>query len=159
MNTTACGLPIDTAVRLTCQPSTSTGRAMNGPASAPAASCIGIRAGISSGSPISTTAPSTSPFSAKRKRTSLIPASVSMRTVSRAQMPASCTYLPTQRTALPHISDSEPSALNMRMRASAPATVDGRISTSPSEPTPKCRSLMPRANAPGSLTCSSNPLT
>ena len=39
--------------------------------------------------------------------------------VAWRQMPWSWTYLATQRTPLPHISASDPSALNIRMRASA----------------------------------------
>src|SRR5438309_688510 len=43
-------------------------------------------------------------------------------------------YLATQRTPLPHISDSEPSELNIRIRASAARL--GSIRIRPSEPTP-----------------------
>ena len=57
-------------------------------------------------------------------------------------------YLATQRTPLPHISDSDPSALNIRIRASARSA--GPIKISPSEPTPKCRSLTAIASRAGS---------
>jgi hypothetical protein len=49
---------------------------------------------------------------------------------------------------LPHISDSLPSALNMRIRPSAFS--EGQIRISPSLPTPKCRSLTARLSAAGS---------
>ena len=48
---------------------------------------------------------------------------------------------------LPHISASQPSALNIRMRASARS--DGQIRISPSPPTPKCRSAIRRATPRG----------
>ena len=63
-------------------------------------------------------------------------------------MPWSWTYLATQRMPLPHISDSLPSALNMRMRASARS--DGQMRIRPSLPTPKWRSLMTRLRAAAS---------
>jgi hypothetical protein len=56
--------------------------------------------------------------------------------------------LATHRTPLPHISDSEPSALNIRIRASARS--DGTIKMRPSDPIPKCRSLTETASAAGS---------
>ena len=71
------------------------------------------------------------PASARRRRSSIV-------SRPRRQMPWSWTYLATQRTPLPHISDSEPSALNICIRASA--TVEGRIRIKPSPPTPKWRS-------------------
>ena len=54
-------------------------------------------------------------------------------------MPWSNRYLATQRTPLPHISPSEPSALNIRIRASARS--EGMIRIRPSPPIPKWRSL------------------
>jgi hypothetical protein len=71
--------------------------------------------------------------------------------------PWSHEYLATQRMPLPHISPSDPSTLNMRMRTSALSL--GRIMISPSLPMPKCRSDTARATAPGSSTRSSKPLT
>src|SRR5438132_1499293 len=62
--------------------------------------------------------------------------------------PWSYTYLATQRMPLPHISASLPSALNMRMRASALS--DGQMRIKPSEPTPQCRSLITRLSPAGS---------
>ena len=59
--------------------------------------------------------------------------------------------------ALPHTSASEPSGLNIRMRKSAAS--DGMMSTSPSAPTPKCRSLTIGAIRAGSPTVSSKQLT
>ena len=64
--------------------------------------------------------------------------------------PWSYAYLATQRTPLPHISASLPSALNMRIRTSA--TSEGRIRISPSPPMPKCRSETLPPAAAGSAT-------
>jgi len=50
--------------------------------------------------------------------------------------------LATQRTPLPHISDSDPSALNMRMRTSA--ILLGSIRIKPSLPMPLWRSEIAR---------------
>jgi hypothetical protein len=53
---------------------------------------------------------------------------------------------------LPHISASDPSALNIRIFASA--FREGQIKISPSEPTPKCLSLISLATFAGFVTLS-----
>ena len=58
--------------------------------------------------------------------------------------PRSKRYLATQRTPLPHISPSDPSALNIRIRTSARS--EGMIRIRPSPPTPKWRSDTARAS-------------
>ena len=68
------------------------------------------------------------------------PASVSMRISSDLAMPVSRMNFAVQRRPFPQVSASVPSALKMRMRASARG--DGVIQISPSAPTPKCRSHM-----------------
>ena len=68
------------------------------------------------------------------------PESVSMVMVVRPSvMPLSYRYLPTQRMPLPHIFPSEPSALKIRICASALS--EGEIRIMPSPPIPKCGSL------------------
>ena len=62
--------------------------------------------------------------------------------------PRATTKCATQRTPLPHISASLPSALNMRMRAAA--TFEGSTSTRPSPPIPRCRSEICVASICGS---------
>ena len=68
------------------------------------------------------------------------PASVSTRTVPSRSPRARATWTATQRTPLPHISGTEPSALRTRMRTSQSAFRGGRTRSTPSAPTPKRRS-------------------
>ena len=70
------------------------------------------------------------------------PAIVSMVTspTDRGTMPRSMAYLAKHRMPLPHISPSEPSALNIRILRSA--TSESITSIRPSLPTPKWRSLI-----------------
>ena len=75
----------------------------------------------------------------------LIPDNVSISSSHLSVNPRSNTYLPTQRTALPHILPSEPSALNIRILKSAIS--ERQISTIPSPPTPVCRSDSRTASA------------
>ena len=66
-------------------------------------------------------------------------------------------YFATHLHPLPHISASDPSALNMRMRTSAMS--DGPTMISPSLPIPKCRSLTACDRVTGSSIFSSKQLT
>ena len=99
---------------------------------------------------------STAP-SATFSQSVLMPARVSIVSSVLSVRPRSWTYLPTQRMALPHISEREPSALYISMQKSA--TSDGQISTSPSPPMPKCRSDSRIAARDGSGTVSVKQLT
>ena len=99
---------------------------------------------------------STAP-SATFSQSVLMPARVSIVSSVLSVRPRSWTYLPTQRMALPHISEREPSALYISMQKSA--TSDGQISTSPSPPMPKWRSDSRIAARDGSGTVSVKQLT
>ena len=72
------------------------------------------------------------------RRSVLRPARVSISSVSLGR-PWVYKNSATQRTPLPHISPSLPSALNMRMVASAPGVAGGQMQMMPSAPTEKCR--------------------
>ena len=87
--------------------------------------------------PMSTQAEVTLPL-ATYTSTVLTPLSVSIVTLSPWTKPLSHRYLAMHRRALPAIWPSEPSALNIRIRASA--FWDFSISTMPSAPMPKWRS-------------------
>ena len=67
-----------------------------------------------------------------------MPLSVSIFSSVFFVFPKSYRYFPTQRMAFPHILPSLPSALNIRIFASAVSL--GQMSTTPSPPIPKCRS-------------------
>ena len=73
-----------------------------------------------------------------------MPASVSMVISSPATL-CSYSHWATQRMPLPHMALSLPSALNMRMVASA--TWEGAMQISPSDPTENRRGLNRRASS------------
>ena len=151
-NTTAWGLPIDTQVISNRLPATSIGSATTGVLSA----TTGMSAGSSSGEPISTVTSATCP-SWTTSAKCFTPASVFTSICRLSVRPWSNTYFPTQRMPLPHISEREPSALNISMKKSA--CTDGRMRMSPSDPMPKWRSLTKRASDDGLSTCSSKQFT
>ena len=145
---TQCGFPIETHVTRKSRPSISNGTSTAGAFGSPEAarSTVGTFSGARTGSPMTTRTRTTCPASISRSRVRT-PIPVSIRSGFFSQMPRSCTYFATQRTALPHISASLPSALNIRIRASARS--DGQMSTSPSPPTPKWRSEIFTASVSG----------
>ena len=77
-----------------------------------------------------------------RASASSSPAAVSMMTCSVFFSAISSEA--TQRLALPQAATSPPSALRMRMKASARAAAGGSMTMSWSQPTPVCRSAMAR---------------
>ena len=98
------------------------------------------------GAPMSTLARTMTPFS-HTGVTTLSPDAVSTTTgdLSQGTIPCSTAKLTRQRTPLPHIWPSEPSALNIVILTSAWADSPARIS--PSEPIPVCLSLIAAATA------------
>ena len=108
--------------------------------------------------PISTVAPTALP-SRISSLTSFTPALVSIDTFvfSGGTIPLSYIYLATHLTPLPHIAPSDPSRLNMCMKASALS--DSSMSISPSLPIPYRLSESSMARLDGSCTLSSKQLT
>ena len=117
------------------------------------AGSTGTSSGVRIGRPMFTRARTTWP-SRMTGVTSSTPAPVSaVKLPSRSETsPRSTANLAKQRMPLPHISPSEASGLNMRMRRSA--TSEGSASSRPSEPTPKWRSDTAAASAPQSRSIS-----
>ena len=101
----------------------------------------GISDGFKIGSPISTVAPSI-PLLPKEGCTSNTPAPVStdITLTSGPTKPSEIAKATKQRIPLPHISPSDPSALNIRILRSA--MVDGAATIRPSAPIPLCLSLI-----------------
>jgi hypothetical protein len=116
--TTACGLPIDRVVTSMTRFSAVT--AASRPAAGAARTTWSNRSGLTSttavpvgtGRPMSTRTSATVPSSCRRvTSTALTPPRVSTRTASPFTIPRSTRYLATHRTPLPHISETDPSAL------------------------------------------------
>ena len=134
---TQWGLP--TPMQVTCQrlPSTSSGQSTSGPSPMFTA---GRAAAMVVYSPIST-CHSRAPI----RVTVLQPAPVSMASRGFAT-PWVYSHSATQRTPLPHICASLPSALKMRIRPSAPGVTGAQMQMMPSAPTEKCRRDRSRAS-------------
>jgi len=97
----------------------------------------GIFAAANSAFPISTRTRRTVPPLGK-SQSRFMPLKVSISISLFGTAPLSNRYFPTQRIALPHIFPSLPSALNIRIFASARPL--GQMSTIPSPPMPLCLS-------------------
>ena len=139
--TTQCGLPMETQVIRTAPPFTSTSSLTTGFAKP----VTGIFSGASSGAPMSTVS---RPGSLRTM--CFTPESVSTSAAVPEAYPWRNRYSATQRTPFPHILPSLPSALNMRIFASAVS--EGQMRMTPSPPTPLCRSESVRASSSGAST-------
>ena len=141
-NVTQCGFPTETAVILIFSPKSGTGASISG---APQPSGVMSR-GSNDAFPICTRTvpqrPSKLKISNGRR-----PAGVSTVMHFLSHIPRAYRYSPTHRSAFPHISPSLPSALNMRMAASAPWLFE--MITTPSPPTEKCRGDIAAASLRG----------
>ena len=139
---TQWGLPMDTQVMVNSLPAMWTLR----PTTLSPGRRTGMLPGLSSARPMSTATRTARPFFSVTAQV-FMPLLVSICSRGLRAMPSSYRYLATQRMALPHMAPSLPSALNMRIFASAMS--EGQMRIMPSPPTPLCRSDSRTARASG----------